>query len=705
MKNFLLLFSVILLLAGCKESVKTDPPATDTNPFLAEWDTPFGAPPFDKIEDAHYMAAFEIGMAEEKKDIQAIIDNKEAPTFENTIEAIESAGATLSRTSSVFYAVEGSHGNEAMREVAKNIAPKLSAHNDDIWLNEALFAKVAAVYQQREKLNLNKEQSFLLEQMHKNFVRSGANLDEAAKTRLREINGKLAEMTETFSQNVLAETNNFEVYVTNKEDLGNLPASLVASAADEAIRRGKEGGYVFTLSRPSINPFLQYSPNRELRKKLFMGYALKGDNGNANDNNEILSEIAALRAERAKLKGYNSHAEYILSDNMAENPKRTYELLDRVWEPALKVAKSERDALEAMMQKDGIKDDLKGWDWRYYTEKVRKEKYDFDEEQLRPYFEFTAVLDGAFQLATRLFGITFHKLDNMPTWHPDQQVYEVKEADGKHIGLIYMDFFTRESKRGGAWMNDMRQQSRLGGEVTPIVTNDFNFPPPTDDSPSLLSLDEAETLFHEFGHGLHGLFSDVTYASVSGTNTPRDFVEFPSQVMENWMAEPDVLRLFAKHYKTGELIPDELIRKISAASKFNQGFATVEYMAASYLDMAWHTITDTNPRNAKKFEDEEMKRIGLIEEIIPRYRSTYFNHAFSSDPGYSAGYYSYIWSEVLDADCFQAFKETSLFDKEVAARYRKLLSQGGSRPGMELYEEFRGRAPEIEPLLVKKGLN
>ena len=434
-----------------------------------------------------------------------------------------------------------------------------------------------------------------------------------------------------------------------------------------------------------------------------MGYALRGDNGNENDNNEILSKIAALRVERANLKGYETHADYILSDNMAETPARVYNFLDQVWAPAIKMAQKEKDDLQAMMAKDGIDEELMGWDWRYYTAKVRQQRYDYDEEVMRPYFEFTAVREGAFMLANKLFGLTFTELDNVTTWHPDQQVFEVKEADGTHVGILYMDFFARESKRGGAWMNSFRSQSRLDGDVTPVVTNNFNFPPPTDDSPSLLSFTEASTLFHEFGHALHGLLSDVTYVSLSGTNVPRDFVEFPSQVMENWMSDPEVLSLYAKHYQTGEIIPNELIEKISASGKFNQGFEKVEYMAAAYLDMAYHTLKTTDLQNAKSFEIEEMKRTGLIDQIIPRYRSTYFNHIFGGDPSYSSGYYSYLWSEVLDADAFQAFKETSIFDQETANKYRHMLSQGGTKQGMELYVEFRGREPEIDPLLKKLG--
>lgn len=673
------------------------------NPLLAKWETPFGVPPFHLINDGHYLPAFRYAMAAQQEEIAAIVDNAESPSFANTIEAVERSGGALSRVSRVFFAINSAHSNDSIRSIARTISPELAAHRDDISLNAGLYQRVKSVYDRRHDLALTPEQQRLLEETHKGFVRSGAALSEEAQERLRSINGEMAQLSEQFGQNVLAETNGLAIHVTDASDLGDLPQSLVATAASEAQRRGLDGGWSFTLQRPSINPFLQYSPNRELRRQLFIGYAMRGNNGNDADNNETLARMAALRAERAGLMGYETHAHFVLSDNMAETPERVYEFLDQIWEPALQIATEERAALQEMMQEDGIDDELRSWDWRYYSEKVRRARYDLDEESLRPYFEFTAVLDGVFQLANRLFGLTFSEVPEAPRWHPEQQVFEVKEADGSHLGIVYMDFFARESKRGGAWMNALRSQSRLDGPVTPIVTNNFNYPPPTDDSPSLLSLGEASTLFHEFGHALHGLFSDVTYESLSGTNTPRDFVEFPSQVLENWSTEPEMLRLYARHYQTGEPMPEELIEKIQATSKFNQGFATVEYMAASYLDLAWHTIAGSADLDAPSLEDTEMVRIGLIDEIIPRYRSTYFQHIFSG--GYSSGYYSYIWSEVLDADAFQAFKETSLFDQETASRFRRhILSQGGTRPGMELYEAFRGRAPRIEPLLERRGL-
>jgi peptidyl-dipeptidase Dcp len=673
--------------------------------LLAEWDTPFGVPPFDRISSEDYLPALRHGMSEQRQEIDAIIANTDSPGFGNTIEAIERSGSTLDRVTKVFFALNSAHADDTIRETATTIAPELSAHNDDISLNSDLFERVNSVYGQRDELQLGREQRRLLDETYKQFIRSGANLKPAKQQQLREINAELATLSQQFQENLLDETNNFELLVTDRADLGDLPESLVALAAEEAKRRGHECDcWAVTLQRPSINPFLQYSPNRDMRKRLFDGYAMRGDNDNDADNKAIVQRMAQLRAERAALMGYKSHAHFVLSDNMAETPENAFELMDQVWKPALRVSKEERAALQEMMRSDGINDRLRGWDWRYYTEKVRKARYDFDEDALRPYFEVTAVRDGVFDLAYELFGLTFQQRDDLPTWHSDQQVFEVMEADGSHLAILYMDFFARETKRGGAWMNALRTQSNLDKFVAPIITNNFNFPAPTEDSPSLLSLTEAATLFHEFGHALHGMLSDVTYSSLAGTNTPRDFVEFPSQVMENWMREPDVLRMFAKHYETGEAIPQDTIDKITASAKFNQGFITVEYMAAAYLDMAYHTLDSPEAVEPRNFEATAMADIELIEEIIPRYRSGYFAHIFSG--GYSAGYYSYIWSEILDADAFQAFKETSLFDRETAANFREfILSKGGTEPGMDLYRKFRGREPKIEPLLEKRGLN
>ncbi|MCL7978096.1 MAG: M3 family metallopeptidase [marine benthic group bacterium] len=688
------------------ESATEEPVAVmyDGNPLLEEWATPFGVPPFDEIRNEHYLPAFREAMSAHATEIAAITANEGPATFDNTIVAMERAGQDLSRVSRVFYAVEGAHSNDDLREVARTVAPELSSHRDDIRFDPDLWKRVEAVWEGRSSAGLDPEQERLLEDTYESFVRSGAALDETSKARLREINSELAELSTRFSQNLLAETNDFELHIDDRADAGHIPGNLLVAAEAEAKKRGHESGLSFTLQRPSINPFLQYSPNRELRERIFLGYAMRGDNDNDSDNKAILSRMADLRVEKANLLGYGSYADYVLSDNMAETPERVYDLLDRIWEPAIAAAKADRDAFQAMMHADGVNGDFEAWDWRYYAEKVRKERYDLDEEALRPYFEVNAARDGVFLVANRLYGITFTELPDVPRWHPDQQVFEVKEADGSHIGILYMDFFIRDSKRGGAWMNSLRSQSRFDGEVTPIVTTNFNFPGPTGDTPALLSFGDVETLAHEMGHALHGLFSDVTYRSLSGTSVDRDFVELGSQIMENWMGEPEVLALYARHFRTGEPIPSALIEKLDAASKFDQGFATSEYLAASYLDMAWHTLTEPAGAEPRAFEAEEMERIGLIEEIIPRYRSPYFAHIFSG--GYSAGYYAYIWAEVLDADAFQAFKETSLFDRETAGRFRReVLSQGGTRPGMELYRNFRGRDPSIEPLLERRGLD
>jgi len=685
-----------------KETKEKQIQKMDTNILLTEWNTPFGAPPFDKIKSEDYLPAFNIALEKHIEEIKTIIENKEAPNFKNTIQALETSGFYLNRLTNVFYAVNAANTNDTLKTVDKELAPRLASHWDDVVLNPQLFERVKAVYNQKEKLNLTEEGLRLLNKKHKWFVRSGANLKGIPADRLREINAKLASLSQKFGQNLLDETNTFEFHTTDKNDLGNLPTSLAALSEEEAITRGHNNGWSFTLQRPSINPFLQSSPNRKARKQLFDGYALRGNNGNEADNKIIIQKLTSLRVEKANLLGHNTHAEYVLSDAMAKEPKAVFDFMDKLWPFALEMAKKERKALADNMKSEGISETFSGSDWRYYVEKVRKERYAYDEEATRPYFEFTAVRQGVFALAEKLFGLTFTELNNVPKWHKDQQAFEVLEADGTHLGLIYMDFFARESKRGGAWMNSLINQSNINGMIHPIVTNNFNYPAPTKNGPSLLSFSEAETLFHEFGHALHGLFSKVKYQSLSGTNVPRDFVEFPSQVMENWMSEPEVLKLFAKHYQTGKVIPDEMIKKMKDANSFNSGFTTIEYMAAAYLDMKWHTLKDTELRDVNSFEKEAMKNLGLIEEILPRYRSTYFSHIFSG--GYSSGYYSYLWSEVLDADAFQAFKETgNIFDSETAKRFRHMLSKGGSKPGMDLYVEFRGQEPKIDPLLKKKG--
>jgi peptidyl-dipeptidase Dcp len=703
-----LLLLTAMGLSACGETPAPPPPPLGTpgheNPLLAVWETDFGVPPFDLIQDDHYLPAFREGMAQHRVEIEAIVTNPDPPTFENTIVAMEQAGALYSRVGRVFGAVNGAHTNEVLRATNDLLAPERAAHGDAIVLNSELWARVDAVFQRREELGLPPEQDKLLEETHKDFVRSGSALDEVSKARIKEVNGELSSLSISFGNNVLDETNAFELLVTDSADLGGLPAGLVALAADRARNNDHESGWAFGLDRPSINPFLEYSPNRELRRDLFMGYALRGDNDNEQDNKQILARMAALRAERAQIMGYPTHAHFVLDDNMAETPDRVLSFLDEVWRPALEVAKQERADMQEIMNSEGIDGKLEGWDWRHYTEKVRRARFALDQEALLPYFEVNAVRDGVFMIAANLYGLTFHERPDLPRWHPDQQVFEVREADGSHQAVLYLDYFARSSKRGGAWMNSLRSQSNLAGHVTPIVTTNFNFPPPTAGGPSLIGLDNALTLAHEMGHALHGILSDVTYRSLSGTSVPRDFVEFGSQIMENWMGEPEVLREYAKHYETGEVLPDEFIEKLQASATFNQGFITVEFIAAAFLDMAWHLMEESEEQDARAFENAEMARIGLIEEIIPRYRSTYYNHIFSG--GYSSGYYSYLWAEVLDKDAFQTFVETGdLFDHETAQRLRdEILSRGGTRPGMELYVNFRGREPSIQALLEARGL-
>jgi peptidyl-dipeptidase Dcp len=698
----MIMAGALLCLVPAQPSSAEEGAVPASNPLLGTWNTPYSVPPFDEIENTDYLPALRAAIEAQQAEIAELVANPEAPTFANTIEALERSGGLLDRVSNVFSAVNSANSDDTIRETARVISPELAAHRDAIHLDRDLFARVQAVHDRKDALDLSVEQERLLEETYKEFVRSGAALPEASQERLRQVNRRMAELAQTFGQNLLEETNDFDLHVTDRADLGDLPASLVATAEEEAHRRGHEGGWSFTLQRPSCNPFLQYSPNRELRRRVFEGYAMRANRGNEYDNNEVLLELANLRVERAHLLGYPSHAAYVLSDNMAQTPERVYELLDRVWAPTLRAAKAERARLTELLHADGIEGRLRGWDWRYYAEKLRRAEYDLDEEQTRAYFEVDAVRDGVFAVAHRLYGLDFLPLADMPRWHEDQQVCRVNEADGSLLGIVYLDFFARESKRGGAWMNDLRAQWSLDGDVRPVVTTNFNFPPPTENAPSLLSFSEATTLFHEFGHALHGLLSDVTYRSLSGTNVPRDFVEFPSQVMENWMSEPEVLRIFARDYRTGEVIPEDLVEKIQASRKFNQGFATAEFMAACYLDMAWHTLEEPTTEEPGELERQEMQRIGMIDEIVPRYRNTYFAHIFSG--GYSAGYYSYLWSEVLDADAFQAFKETSLFDPDTAARFRTLLAAGGTVPGMDLYRAFRGRDPEIGPLLERRGL-
>jgi len=716
MKQTALLLALAALMTLSCAKKETPPPAapsattrpsltaeSNANPLLADWTTPFQTPPFDAITETHYRPAFDAGMEAQKKEIEAIVSRPEAPTFANTLEALERSGVLLTRTANVFFALTQSNTNEAMQKIEAELAPILAKHQDDIVLNAKLFERIKAVQDQKAKFALTPEQARLLERTTKTFVRNGAALDEAKKAELRKVNEELAVLTQKFGQNVLSEDNGFSLVLDKKDDLSGLPADVATGAAETAKARKMEGKWVFTLHKPSCIPFFQYSSRRDLREKLFQAFISRGANGNPNDNRAALSKIAALRVTRANLLGYKTHADYVLDDTMAKTPLAVAKLLDQIWAPALATAKKEAAELQALMNKDGIAGPLHAWDWWYYAEKLKKAKYDLDDETLRPYFELKAVRQGAFDTANKLWGLTFTRRTDIPVYHPDVEVFEVKEADGTHVGILYSDYYPRPSKRGGAWSSALRTEKILNGtKITPIVYNVGNFTKPTAEKPSLITFEEAETLFHEFGHALHDLLSNVTYESLSGTNVPRDFVELPSQIMENWAADPDVIKTYAKHYKTGEPIPQGLVDKIKNASLFNQGFATVEYMSACYLDLDWHMLTEAKEQDATAFEAAAMKKLGLIPEIVVRYRSPYFQHIFSS--GYSAGYYSYIWSEVLDADAFQAFKETSLFDAKTAKSYRdNILAKGGSEEPMALYKAFRGREPKVEPLLKRRG--
>ncbi|MCX8159896.1 MAG: M3 family metallopeptidase [Candidatus Saccharicenans sp.] len=675
------------------------------NPFFTDWTTPFGVPPFDMIKVEHFKPAILEGIKRHQEEIKAIAENPDPPTFANTLEALDRSGLFLDRAEKVMENLLSAHTNDELQAVAQELAPSLSAHYDSIFLNSKLFARVKAVYDQRDRLPLNPEQKQLLEKFYKDFVRAGAGLDEAKKTRLKEINQELAVLELKFAENVLKETNAFELVIDKEADLEGLPRNVVAAAAEAAKERGKEGKWVFTLHKPSLIPFLQYSPRRELREKIFKAYINRGNNGNERDNKALVARTIALRIEKAGLLGYKTWADYVLEENMARNPENVYKFLDQVWKPALKRAKEEASELQKLIQAEGGNFKLEPWDWWYYAEKLRKQKYALDEEMLRPYLKLENVIDGVFLLANKLYGLKFEERKDIPVYHPDVRVFEVKEADGRHVGLLYTDYFPRASKGAGAWMNALRDEYKVDGKrIAPLILNCGNFTKSTPEQPSLLSWEEVTTLFHEFGHALHGLLTDCTYLRLTGTNVARDFVELPSQIMENWVTEPEFIKMFARHYQTGEPIPDELIAKIKNSQYFNQGFITVEYMAACYLDMDWHVLTaPVKAEEVMDFENRSLAKVGLIPEIVVRYRSPYFSHIFAG--GYSAGYYSYIWAEVLDADAFEAFKEKGLFDAETARSFREnILARGGSEDPMTLYVKFRGREPKVEPMLRRRGL-
>lgn len=677
--------------------------AKGDNPFFGKYSSPYGIPPFDKIKVEHYKPAFLKGMEEQKKEIEAIVKNKKTATFENTIVALDRSGKLLNKVSSVFYGQNSANTNAEMQAVSRELSPLLSKHSDDITMNAELFKRVKYVYDNQEKMNLDKEQKKLLEETYKDFVRSGANLNAEQQQRLRELNAEISMLQLTFGQNMLAETNAFKLVVDNEADLAGLPQNLIANAAESAKEAGLEGKWVFTLHNPSVMPFLQYSERRELRERMFKGYTSRGSHGNANDNRDIIRRLLKVRAEKAHLMGFKDYASMALDTRMAKTSDAVYELLDQVWKPALAKAKEELADIQTEMAKDGRDFEAEGWDWRYYADRAKRAKYSFDENELRPYLELNNVRDGMFYCANRLYGITFKPLKNVPLPHPDAQSFECRDADGNLLGVLFLDFFPRASKRGGAWCGTYRSQSYENGKkVTPVVTIVCNFTKPAAGQPALLSADETSTMFHEFGHALHNFFKDVHYQGVSGV--PRDFVELPSQVNEHWAFAPEVLKVYAKHYKTGEIMPQELVEKLDRSGKYGQGFATVEYVAASLLDMDYHVQEVPEDVDLLDFERRTLVSRGLLSQIPPRYRTTYFNHTMGG--GYTAGYYSYMWAEVLEADAFEAYKETGdIFNKEVATKFRKyILTPGGIDDAMDMYVNFRGKKPSIEPLLKNRGL-
>lgn len=697
------MLAVLLLASGCQ----TKTPKS-MNPFFNEYETPFQTPPFSLIQTEHYLPAFDKGMAEQVNEVQAIVSNTEDATFDNTILALDRSGQLLERVSAVFFNVQGTDSNDTIQEIAKVVTPLLTKHADNISMNMDLFQRVKTVYEHMDEMNLTDAQKRVTQKYYNDFVRNGAELSAEDQLKLKAYNEELATLQLQFGDNQLAETNkNFKLIVDNEADLVGLPEGVRSAAAETAAANGLEGKWVFTLQKPSLIPFLQYAENRALREKIYRGYFMRGNNDNEFDNKEIARKIAMIRSERVKLLGYDTHADYAIAVNMAKTAQNVDEFLMGLWKPALNVAKQELMEMQAIIDQEGGNFKLESWDWWYYAEKLRKAKYDLDESEIVPYFKLENVREGMFWVANQLYGITFTPINNIELYNPEVEVFEVNEATGDHIGLLYLDYHPRDSKRPGAWQTSFRNAiTKDGKRVAPLVSLVCNFTKPTGDTPALLTFDEVSTLFHEFGHGLHALFTDGEYKRTAGV-VPMDYVELPSQIMENWAAEPTVLKQYARHYQTGEVIPDELIEKIQKSGHFNQGFATVEYLAASLLDMSWHTIKAGDViTNTIDFEKASMDNIGLIDEIIPRYRSTYFGHVFSSD-FYAAGYYVYIWAAVLDSDAFDAFKQSGdIFNKDLAQKFRQhCLSECGNDEGMVQYLKFRGQEPSLQPLLEKRGLN
>ncbi|MBB1091284.1 M3 family metallopeptidase [Rhodopseudomonas palustris] len=674
------------------------------NPLLQAWTTPFETPPFAEIAPEHFLPAFEQAFADHAAEIAAITHDPTEPDFDNTITALERSGKLLNRVAAVFYDLVSAHSNPALLEIDKDVSLRMARHWNPIMMNAVLFGRIAALRDKRAELKLTSEQQRLLERTYTRFHRSGAGLDDAAKARMAEINERLAQLGTNFGHHLLGDEQDWFMEL-GESDTDGLPASYVAAARAAAEERGMPGKAVVTLSRSSVEPFLKSSSRRDLREKVYRAFIARGDNGNANDNNALIGEILSLREETAKLLGYPTYAAYRLEDSMAKTPEAVRGLLERVWKPARARAMADRDALQELVAEDGGNFKLAPWDWRYYAERLRQRRANFDDSAIKPYLALDNMIAAAFDTATRLFGVSFAERNDVPVWHPDVRVWEVKDADGAHRGLFYGDYYARPSKRSGAWMTSLRDQQRLDGAVAPLIINVCNFAKGADGEPSLLSPDDARTLFHEFGHGLHGMLSDVVYPSLSGTSVFTDFVELPSQLYEHWQEQPQVLRQFARHYQTGEPLPDDLLRRFIAARKFNQGFATVEFVSSALLDLEFHTQPASAIGEVRAFERRELEKIGMPEEIALRHRPPQFAHIFTGDH-YASGYYSYMWSEVMDADAFGAFEEAGdIFDPQVAKRLRDdIYASGGSRDPEEAYIAFRGRAPEPDALLRRRGL-
>ena len=704
MKKLLLFVCVSGLVLGSCQNRKNENTTSMENPFFKEWTTPFGVPPFDEIKEEHFVPAVKEGIQQQQAEIDAIVNNPETPGFENTILAYDKSGQLLNKVSGVFNPLNSANTNDNMQAIAREISPMMTQHRDNMMMNPGLFARVKAVYEKRNELGLDDQQLRVVEKYFQDFERNGANLSAEDQEKLKAINTELSTLSLQFGENQLAETNkNFKLVIDNEADLAGLPEDVILRAADEAKKAGQEGKWVFSLTIPSMTPFLQFAENRDLREKLYRAYFMRGDNDNANDNKEIIKKIVKLRDQRAKLLGFKNHAAYVIDINMAKTPEAVYDFLMGLWKPALAMAKQDVKEMQAIIDREGGNFKLASWDWWYYSEKLRKEKFNLDESEIKPYFSLDNAKAGIFYVVEKLYGIKFVKRDDLPTYHSEAEAYEVQEADGSHLGVLYMDFHPRDGKRSGAWSTSFRSSTyRDGVRVPTIGSIVMNFTRPAGDTPALLTFDEVTTFFHEFGHALHGLFADGLYDRTA-RSVPRDFVELPSQIMENWAAEPEVMKVYAKHYQTGEPIPDVLIEKLEKSGTFNQGFITGEYVAAALLDMDFYTVENSDITDVRAFEKASMDKIGLIPEFIPRYRSTYFSHIFSG--GYSAGYYVYIWAAVLDTDAFNAFKESGdLFNPEYAAKFRELLAKSGAAEGMDVYLKFRGKEPSEEPLLKKRGL-